>query len=111
MPFVEVQFTQVVAQLDYFGRLHESGESGGRFVLYETLDFTAVGGEERNDGPAVADGYLGSFWCPAFTFGTGKGAVDLSLHLGGFAGFSASYLGQSWGSIVVEFAMVVDEFP
>ncbi len=106
---VELQLTQVVAQLHHLGRFHEGGEAGGRLVLDETFDFAAVGGEQRDDGAAVADGHLGTFGSPSFALGTRQGAAYLRVDLGGLAGLGASYLGQGRGGVVVELAVVVDE--
>ena len=82
----------------------------GALVLYETADFAAVGGEERNDGAAVADGYFGVLGCPSFAFGACQGVADLCVDLGGLAGFGAPNLGKGRGGVVVELAVVVDEF-
>ena len=68
-----------------------------------------MGGEEGDDGTAVADGHLGIRRCPAFALGAGQGAVDLGVDLGGLAGFGAPYLGEGGGGVVVELAVVVDE--
>ena len=90
---VEVQFAQVVAQLHHLGGLDEGRLVTGALVLYEAAHLAAVGGEEGDDGAAVADGHLGAFGGPAFALGAGQGAVDLGVDLGGLAGLGAPYLG------------------
>ena len=52
-----------------------------------------MGGEQRYDGTAVADGHFGAFGSPSFALGTGQGMANLSIYLGGLAGLGASYLG------------------
>ena len=96
MALVEIELAQVVAQLHHLARLDEGGKACGALVLNETFDFATVGGEQGNDGAAVADGDLGAFGGPPFALGTGQRAIDLSLHLGGLAGFGATYLGKGW---------------
>ena len=68
-----------------------------------------MGGEQWDDGAAVADSHFGAFGCPSFALGASKGAADLGVDLRSLAGFGAPYLGKGGGGVVEKLAVVVDE--
>ena len=108
--FGELEFAEVVAQLDDLGRFEEGGLAGGGLVVDDTFDFASVGVEHGDDHAAVADGRFGVLGGPPFLFGASELARYLGVHLAAFAEHLAADVEEGVGGVVVDIAFVVDDF-